>query len=382
MTFTLDDDVARAGISSLAEHYPDKVMRLRLNDGQGPGRRAVRARTGAGLAHRVGAHGVRAYVVGVYAVGLAAAALPVATAWAQGAYPDRPIKLIVPFAPGGTSDVVARLVASSLSEALGQTVFIENKGGAGSILGTDAGAKADPKGYFLVLTNGAAITTGPLLGQKVSYRPIDDFTHMVMIGTFANGLVVRSDHPARTFKEFVTLAQNANGTYNYGSAGVGSAGFLTGELLKQKANLKMTHVPYKGTGAAINDLLGGQLDAIFNNPGVAAAQAKSGKVRILAVSGAKRLPDMPDVPTMDEAVPGAIGEAWFGISGPAGMPPAVVTKLVTTIQTVLASPELKARLIEQGLTPTALGPAEFSRFLKEEDAKWAPVIKAAGITLE
>jgi tripartite-type tricarboxylate transporter receptor subunit TctC len=246
MTFTLDDDTARAGISGLAEHYPDKVMRLRLNDGQGPGRHASGVRKGVGLG--IGSDSrcatvsavlgtfrqATSRVIVIAAAGLTAAALPAASALAQGAYPDHPIKLIVPFAPGGTSDVVARLVANNLSEALGQTVFIENKGGAGSILGTDAGAKADPKGYFLVLTNGAAITTGPLLGQKVSYRPIDDFTHMVMIGTFANGLVVRSDHPAKTFKEFVTLAQNANGTYNYGSAGVGSAGFLTGELLSRR----------------------------------------------------------------------------------------------------------------------------------------------------
>lgn len=337
-------------------------MRVRLNAGQDPTRRVKRPGAGMWL--------------------MLAGAMVTTPTWAQGAYPDHPIKLIVPFAPGGTSDVVARLVANSLGESLGQTVFIENKGGAGSILGTDAGAKADPKGYTLVLTNGAAITTGPLLGQKVSYRPIEDFTHMVMLGTFPNGLIVRTDHPAKSFKEFVSLARDAKGSYNYGSAGVGSAGFLTGELLKQKANLKMTHVPYKGTGAAINDLLGGQLDAIFNNPGVAAAQAKSGKVRILAVSGAKRLPDLADIPTMDEVVPGAIGEAWFGISGPAGMPPAVVAKLVSSIQGVMATPDLKAKLMEQGLTPSGMGPADFARFLKEEDAKWAPVIKAAGITLE
>lgn len=312
--------------------------------------------------------------------GLAAAAGQ--TAHAQGAYPDHAVRLIVPFAPGGTSDVVARLVANAMGEALGQTVFIENKGGAGSILGTDAGAKAAPDGYTLVVTNGAAITTGPLLGQKISYKPIADFTHMVLLGTFPNGLVVRADHPAKNFKEFVEMAKAAGGKYNYGSAGVGSAGFLTGELLKQKAHIDMTHVPYKGTGSAINDLIGGQLDAIFNNPGVAAAQAKAGKVRILAVSGPKRLPDLPDIPTMAETVPGAVGEAWFGISGPANMPPAVVNKLVATMTKVMASPDLKTKLMEQGLTPIGSGPAEFSKFLAEEDQKWAPVIKAANIKLD
>lgn len=309
-----------------------------------------------------------------------AAACPAALA--QNAYPDRAIKLIVPFAPGGTTDVVARLVASSMGEALGQTVFIENKGGAGSILGTDAGAKAPADGYTLVVTNGAAITTGPLLGQRISYKPITDFTHMVLLGTFANGLVVRADHPAKNFKEFVDMAKASAGKYNYGSAGVGSAGFLTGELLKQKAGIDMTHVPYKGTGSALNDLIGGQLDAIFNNPGVAAAQAKAGKVRILAVSGPKRLPDLPDVPAMTESIPGTIGEAWFGISGPANLPKPVVDKLVAAITKVMASPDLKAKLIEQGFTPLGAGPADFVKFLVDEDRKWAPVIKTANIKLE
>ncbi len=302
--------------------------------------------------------------------------------YAQASYPERQIKLIVPFAPGGTGDVLGRLIASRMGDALGQTVFVENKGGAGSILGTELGAKAEPNGYTLVMTNGAAITTGPLLGQKVGYRPIEDFSHLVLLGTFPNGLVVRADHPAKSFREFISLADKANGKFNYGSAGIGTAGFMVGELLKQKANIQLTHVPYKGTGQAMIDLLGGQLDAIFNNLGIAAAQVKAGKVRILAVSGPNRLPDFPDVPTMDSVVPGTVGEAWFGVSAPVGMPAAVVDKLVSVLAKIVATAEFKARLSEHGLTPIGAGPVDFVRFLKAEEQKWGPVIKAGNIKLD
>ncbi|MDX3905857.1 MAG: tripartite tricarboxylate transporter substrate binding protein [Pigmentiphaga sp.] len=314
----------------------------------------------------------------VLALGLAAAAL---TVQAQ-TYPDRPIKLIVPFSPGGTTDVIGRLVATALGEEIGQTVVVDNKGGAGSILGTDLGAKAPPNGYTLVITNGAAITTGPLLGQKVPYDPYKDFTHIMLLGTFPNGVIVRTSHPAKDFKEFVELARQAGGKYNYGSAGVGSAGFLAGEMLKQKAHIDMTHVPYKGTGPAMNDLIGGQLDAIFNNMAVASAQARAGNVRILAVSGPKRVPAFPDVPTMSETIPGMVGEAWFGVSAPAGTPAAVVDKLEAALAKVMSNAEFRAKLAEQGLTPVGAPQAEFVKFLHEEERKWAPIIKAANIKLE
>jgi Uncharacterized protein conserved in bacteria len=297
-------------------------------------------------------------------------------------YPERPIRLIVPFSPGGTTDVIGRLVANALEQDIGQTVFVENKGGAGSILGTDLGAKAKPDGYTLVITNGAAITTGHLLGQKIPYDSYKDFTHITLLGTFPNGLIVRTNHPAKDFKEFLELARKAGGKYNYGSAGVGSAGFLTGEMLKQKANIDMTHVPYKGTGPAMNDLLGGQLDAIFNNLGVAATQFRAGNVRILAVSGAKRVPAFPDVPTMSETIPGMVGEAWFGVSAPAGLPAPVTEKLQASLSRVMGNPDFRAKLAEQGLTPMGAPQAEFIKFLREEEDKWASVIKAANIKLD
>ncbi|OVZ64685.1 hypothetical protein CDO44_00260 [Pigmentiphaga sp. NML080357] len=314
---------------------------------------------------------------------LLAAGLAAASVAAQAeTYPDRPIKLIVPFSPGGTTDVIGRLVANALEQEIGQSVIVDNKGGAGSILGTDLGAKAQPNGYTLVITNGAAITTGPLLGQKIPYDPYRDFAHIMLLGTFPNGLIVRTGHPAKDFKEFVELARKAGGKYNYGSAGVGSAGFLTGEMLKQKGRLDMTHVPYKGTGPAMNDLLGGQLDAIFNNMSVAATQARAGNVRILAVSGPRRVPAFPDVPTMDETIPGMVGEAWFGVSAPAGTPAPVVDKLQASLGKVMASADFRAKLAEQGLTPIGAPQAEFVKFLQDEERKWAPVIKAANIKLD
>jgi tripartite-type tricarboxylate transporter receptor subunit TctC len=316
-------------------------------------------------------------------VALAAAGTASAQAPASYAnYPERPITLIVPFSPGGSTDIIGRLVANSLGEAIGKTVVVENKGGAASILGTDQGAKAAPNGYTLVMTNGAAITTGPLLGQKTPYKPIDDFTHIMLLGTFPNGLIVRASHPAKDFKEFLDLARKAGGSYNYGSAGVGSAGFLTGEQLKQRANIQMTHVPYKGTGPAMNDLLGGQIDAIFNNIAVASVQARAGNVRVLAVSGPKRVAAFPDVPTMSEVVPDTVGEAWFGVSAPAGLPQPIVDKLTAALTKVMASADFRAKLLEQGLVSVAAPQAQFVQFIKDEDRKWAPIIKSANIKLD
>lgn len=303
-------------------------------------------------------------------------------AHAQTDYPTKPIKLIVPFSPGGATDIIGRIVANNLGQALGQPIVVENRGGAASIIGTDAGAKATPDGYTLVITNGAAITTGPLLGQQIPYDPIKDFEHIVLLGTFPNGLLVNVNHPARTFQEFVELARKSDGNFNYGSAGVGSAGFLTGELLKQKANIKMTHVPYKGTGPAMNDLIGGQLDAIFNNMQAAATQSQAGTIRVLAVSGPKRMPQFPDVPTMDEIIPGTVGEAWFGISGPKGVSPAIMRKLEAAMAEVMKDEDFRKQLSAVGMTPMGSPQAEFDRFLEDEIQKWTPIIRGANITLQ
>lgn len=301
---------------------------------------------------------------------------------AQPVFPSRPLKLIVPFAPGGSADIVARALAAVLAEGLGQAVVVDNRGGAGSIIGTDAGAKAAPDGYTLTLTNGAAITTGPLLNARLPFRPLDDFVHFFLIGSFANMLVVRSEHPAKNFKEFVAMARADKGGVSWGSAGVGSAGFLAGELLAQLGQLNLVHVPYKGTGPAMNDLLGGAIAAMFTGPALALPQIKAGKLRALAVSSDRRSPDFPEVPTMNEVVPGAVGDAWFGIAVPAKTPPAVVERLRAECERKLRSPELQSTLRDAGMVPVGLGPVAFEAFLRQETAKWTPVIRNAKITAE
>ena len=322
-------------------------------------------------------------------IGLRAVALLFTTALAftpmaqaQDNYPSRSIKLIVPFAPGGAPDVIGRLMAQKLGEALKGTVVVDNRPGAGSVLGTDAAVKSPPDGYTLVMTNGSAITTGPFLRSSMPYKPIEDFNHLVLIGTFPNAFVVRADHPAKSFSDFVSLARSKPGVINFSSAGVGSAGFLTGEMLRQTGGVLMTHIAYKGTGPATLDLLGGQIDALFDGLPTAAVQVRAGKLRVLAVTGSKRAAMFPDAPTMNEVISGIVGEAWFGISLPARTPAAITDKLETEIARIVAAPDVQARLAELGMTPIGSGRKEFSAFLRAESDRWGPIIKAANIQID
>ena len=303
-------------------------------------------------------------------------------AQAQAPYPNKPIKWIVPFAPGGSGDLIARLLAERMGQALGQPVIIDNRGGNGSVLGTDLAARAPADGYTWVLSNGAAITTGPLMGQNIGYQPLEDFVHVQLIGSFANALIVRHDHPAKTVQDLLALARDKPGKLSYGSAGVGSAGNLTGELLKQLTKIQMVHVPYKGSGPALNDLLGGQIDLMFNALIASAPHIRAGRVRALALTGGQRDRDFPQVPTLAETVPGAVGDAWFGLSVPARTPPAVVERLRSEMSRVLNAPETRNKLAEMGMQTLNLGPREFQDFVQQEIRKWGPVIKAAQIKAE
>ena len=303
-------------------------------------------------------------------------------AQAHAPYPNKPIKWIVPFAPGGSGDLIARLLAERMSQALGQAVIIDNRGGNGSVLGTDLAARAPADGYTWVLSNGAAITTGPLMGQNIGYQPLEDFVHVQLIGSFANALIVRHDHPAKTVQDLLALAREKPGKLSYGSAGVGSAGNLTGELLKQLAKIQMVHVPYKGSGPALNDLLGGQIDLMFNALIASAPHIRAGRVRALALTGSQRDRDFSQVPTLAETVPGAVGDAWFGLSVPARTPPAVVERLRSEMSRVLNAPETRNKLAEMGMQTLNLGPREFQDFVQQEIRKWGPVIKAAQIKAE
>ena len=295
-------------------------------------------------------------------------------------YPVKPIRFIVPFAVGGSGDLISRVISEQLTKSMGQAWVIENKGGNGSALGTEIAAKSNPDGYNVVLSNGAAITIGPLMGQQMGYKPMEDLIHVCLLGTFTNALIVKADHPAKNFNDFLNLARQNPGKLSYSSAGVGSAGYLTGELLKHLAKVDMVHIPYKGTGPAMTDLLGGQIDAMFNALIAASPYIKSGKVRALAVTSQQRIADHQDIPTMNETVNGAIGDAWFGISVPAKTPPAGVERLRSEIFKIMEQSDTKQRLQDMGLNSYVLGPKEFTQFINNENKKWSPVIKSSNLT--
>ncbi len=317
-----------------------------------------------------------------FSVALAAAGLVGAAGASAQSYPARSIKLVVPFPPGGSTDVVARLLAQRLGDALKQAVVVDNKPGAGSVLGTDYVAKAAPDGYTLVVAANSSIAPGPLMRSNMPYDPLKDFAHIAMIGSFPNGFMVRADHPAKTMQEFLTLARASPGSINYASAGIGTSGFLSGELLKQSARINMVHIPYKGSGPAIADLLGGQLDAIFEGLVTATSYTKSGKLRLLAITSERRSSVFPDVPALAEVVPGVSGAAWFGVSAPARTPAAVLERLQAEVLAIVQSADMRSRLAELGMTPLPYGSADYLAFIQNENRKWAPVIKTANVKVE
>lgn len=296
-------------------------------------------------------------------------------AMAQTEFPNQPVRLVVPFPPGGSTDVVARLLGAKLAEALGQPVVIENRPGAGATLGTEVVVKAAPDGYTLLMTAFPSITTAPISNPAVHYDPLRDFTHIAMICTFPNALVVRSDAPFHSVADFVAYAKQNPGAIFYGSAGPGSAGHLTGELLRRHAGIQIEHVPYKGAAPAFADLLAGQISASFDGVINAVSQARAGKIRILAVSSEERLAAQPDIPTIAETVKGVAGESWFGLAGPAGLPAPIEQKLEQETLRALQAPEVRGRLSETGMTVTALGSAELVKFIERDIQKWTPVIK-------
>lgn len=311
------------------------------------------------------------------ALGTAAASPLFSRAFAQ-TWPVKPVRLIVPFAPGGSTDILARYFSQRLQDTMKISIVVENRPGAGGTIGADAAAKASPDGYTLFMSNNASISLGPQI-NPVAYKPMDDFAHLVLLGMLPNLFIVRTDHPAKTMQEFIAMARAKPGVLNYSSAGVGSAGFLSGELLKQRAGIDMVHIPYKGTGPATVDMVAGQLDAVLDGPVAAGPHIRGGRARALAVASAVRLKTYPDVPTMDEVVPGTGGEAWFGISTQAAVPKEIVDRLVSELGRVIAHPETQAKLADLGLTPRYLAGADYTRFIQNEITRWGPVIRAAGV---
>lgn len=309
------------------------------------------------------------------------ALLPVA-ARAQ-SYPSRAIKLVVPYAPGGGADAVARIVAKKVSEQIGQSIVIENKGGAGSIVGTDLVAKAEPDGYTLLLGQSGPISINPAVYKSLPYDPVKDFAPIAMTTSYPYILVVNSELPVRTLQEFVALAKAKPGAMNFGSTGVGAANHLVAELFNGKAGLKMTHVPYRGTALAVADLVAGTLTMVFGDPVSVLPHIKSGKLRALAVTSAQRSPVAPEIPTVAESgYPQFEALAWHGILAPAKTPPAIVTKLNAEIVKALADPATKDLLANQAMAIVGSTPEAFTDFIKMDIAIWKTVAADAHITVE
>ena len=309
---------------------------------------------------------------------LFAAAAGVPTAVRAQAWPARPIRIIVPFAPGGSTDILARFLAQRMQDAMKVSLVVENRPGAGGTVGADAAAKAAADGYTLFMSNNASISLGPQI-SAVTYKPVEDFAHLLLLGMLPNLFIVRSDHPAKSFQEFIAMARAKPGVLNYSSAGVGSAGFLSGELLKQRAGIDMVHIPYKGTGPATADMIAGQLDAVLDGPVAAGPYLRGGRARALAVASSERLRAYPEAPTMDEVVPGTGGEAWFGISTQAAVPRDILDKLRAELIRVVTQPEMQAKLGDLGLTPRFMAGADYTAFIQSEIRRWGPVIRAAGV---
>ncbi len=298
------------------------------------------------------------------------------------AYPNKPIRLLVGFAPGGGTDVLARLVAQHLSERMGQPVVVENRPGANTIIVTDLTAKSAPDGYTLAMAATPNVTNQSLY-SRLPYDAAKDFTWISQLTVSSLVLLANPTVRATTLKEVIALAKAEPRRLSYGSAGAGGSVHLAGVMLEKMADVNMIHVGYKGSGPAFTDLIGGQLNFLFADIPQVAEHIKAGRVRAIAVTTQKRSPALPNVPTLaEEGLAGYEVPVWYGVFGPAGMPPAVVSRLARELKEVLAVPAVKERLASWGVEPVGSTPAEFDAFIKSESAKWSQIIKQANIRLD
>lgn len=302
--------------------------------------------------------------------------------FALAAYPDRPIKVIVPFAPGGGTDLVARTLSVPMSEDLKQSIVIDNKPGGSTIIGTDALAKSPADGYTLVVAT-LAHAVNPSLKAKLPYSQDKDFAPVILVGISPNVVVVSADSPYKTFSEFLTAAKANPGKLSFASQGGGTSAHLAGELFNSIAGTKLTHVPYKGAGPALTDVIGGQVDVMFATASAVGSLVESGKLRALAVTTPTRstTPLLAKLPTVAESgVPGYSAGSWYGYFAPAGTPPAVINRLNVSIKKGTQTSAFKARVESEGLIIKAGSPEEFAKFVKAEELRWRTVIKDANIS--
>lgn len=318
-------------------------------------------------------------------IALAAAPVLMCTALTAnaGTWPERPVRLLVPYGPGGSSDVVARAVAAEMSRDLGQQVIVENKGGGQGTIATMEVARARPDGYTLILGHVGTLAVNPSMMPKLSYDPRRDFAPIVLLAKLPMVFAVGQKVPASTLPEFVALARAKPGALNYGSAGNGSAGHLAFEMLKTTSGIDVVHVPYKGTGAQVTDLLAGNIDAAAaGTPGLL-PHAQAGKIRIIAVGSERRLPVLPDVPTVaEQGYPGFESSQWFGLLAPAGTPAPVVERLRQAAVKALQTEPVRERLAHDASEPSGAGPAEFAAFIDSEEIRWGKIVRDARLSIE
>lgn len=320
----------------------------------------------------------RSVLRGLSALSLAA----VAPSLRAQSWPTQPVKLVVTFPPGGSSDIVARLVGPLLSQRIGQPVVIENRPGAASTLGATQVARAQPDGHTLLMSNSAPLSISPALMTSPSYDPLKSFRHLAYVGEVPTVLVVHPSLPVTDFAGFLAWARAQKDPVGFGSGGQASVGHIVGELLAQKAGLKMQHIPYKGAGPMRTDLLGGQIKVAVDALPQNLPFLKSGRLRVLAVTAPRRVAQAPELPTVVElGFPDLVAENFVGISAPVGLSEAVEKRLVTDLNAVLADPGLRAQLQAQGFELSTRTPEAFADFIKEQAERWAPVVRASGATL-
>ena len=298
-------------------------------------------------------------------------------------YPTKPVRMIVPFPPGGATDLLARVVAQKLSESLGHQVVVDNRPGAGGTIGSRLMLDAQPDSYTILTSTVSTHAIGPHLYAKPPYDPMKDFAAITELSSTPTVLMVSGTLPAASLKDFIALAKARAGQLNYGSSGVGTQFHLSGELLKLQTGINMTHIPYKGTALVYPDLFSGQVSMLFDTLSVAIPFIKAGRVKALGVTGTQRTPALPDVPTIAEAgVPGFYAGLWLGMWGPAKLPRDITERLSADAAKLLKLPDVKERLASQGMEPIGNTPAQFAEFVRKENETWSKVVKAAGVKAE
>ena len=301
---------------------------------------------------------------------------------AQDAYPSKPIRLILPFPPGGGTDILGRLVAERLVARLGQPVVIDNRGGAGGNLGAEAAAHSAPDGYTLLLA-ATTLAISPSLYKKLAYDPVKDLAPIGLVATVPNVMITHPSVPAKTLQEFIALAKSRPGELNFGSGGNGTSNHLGGELFNMVAGVKLVHIPYKGVNLAMNDALAGNIQLVVIGIPAAAPQIKSGKLRALAVIAPQRSAALPDVPTVAEAgLPNFDVTTWYGLLAPAATPRPIIARLNAELVRVMQAPDLKERLAGMGIDPLTSSPEEFATYIGQEIAKWGDVVRKARLSAD